>query len=250
MLPYHSFISWKLGPLTIQSFGLMMALGFLAAIYLFARQFKTEKEKDTAYNIGIITIVFGVLGSRLLYVAQNPGALGSALSFFNFWEGGLSWFGGFFGAVIACAVYIRLKGLNFWAIADKLAPSIALGHAFGRLGCILGDGGHVGKLTAMPWGFDVNGEIRHVTAWYEMIGLLLLFGVLMLARKKSRWMRKGSMFGLYLAGYGVIRFVSDFFRVDPIYLGLTAAQYSCIVMFIAGTGLIAVNLMRKIKKDQ
>ena len=248
MLPYHSFISWKLGPLTIQSFGLMMALGFLAAIYLFAKQFKSEKERDIAYNIGIIAIVSGVLGSRLMFVVQNPSALSSAWAFFNFWEGGLSWFGGFIAAVIACAVYIRLKGWDFLKTADKLAPSIALGHAFGRLGCILGDGGHVGKLTTMPWGFDVNGEIRHVTAWYEMIGLLILFCGLTLARKKLKGMYKGFMFGLYLVGYSVIRFVSDFFRVDPTYYGLTLAQYFCMIGFIAGAVLIAVGLRIRANK--
>jgi phosphatidylglycerol:prolipoprotein diacylglycerol transferase len=181
-------------------------------------------------------------------VLQNPGSVGDLLGFFNFWEGGLSWFGGFVGALIACAVYIRIKGLDFWGMADRLAPSIALGHAFGRLGCILGDGGHVGKLTTMPWGFEVNGEIRHVTAWYEMIGLLILFGVLMLTRKKFLGTHKGALFGLYLAGYGVIRFVSDFFRLDPTYFGLTLAQYFCIAIFILGTGLIAMSLMRKTKK--
>lgn len=242
MLPYHSFISWKLGPFTIQSYGLMMAIGFLVGIYLFARRFKTENGRETAYNLGIIIIIAGILGSRLLYVLQNPGMVSGIIGFFSFWDGGLSWFGGFLGALIACAIYIRLKGLDFWDTADRLAPSIAIGHAFGRIGCILGDGGHVGKLTTMPWGFDVNGEIRHVTAWYELVGLLVLFGLLLLIGKR-RW-QKGFVFGAYMVGYGLIRFVSDFFRIDPTYYGLTMAQYFCILLFLAGAGLMIAGALR------
>ena len=242
MLPYHSFISWKLGPVTIQSFGLMMALGFLVATYVIARQFRGKEEKEHAYNLAIIAIVAGVIGSRILFFVENPLEFASIWSFFRFWDGGLSWFGGFLGGLLGCLAYIRVKGLGFWNVADRMAPALALGHAFGRLGCILGDGGHVGKITTMPWGFDVNGigVSRHVTAWYEMLGLLALFGILMAFRKKKPY--TGFVFHSYLIGYGLLRFVSDFFRADPTYLGLTIAQYSSIALFTTGLIMIIAGL--------
>ena len=244
MLPYHSFYFWKLGPVTIQSYGLMMALGFLAGTWILARQFKGKTEKEHAYNLAIIAIVAGVIGSRILYFIENPGELSSFWIFFHFWEGGLSWFGGFLGGLIGCLAYIKLKRLSFWNVADKMAPALAIGHAFGRIGCILGDGGHVGKVTTMPWGFDVNGlgVGRHVTAWYELIGLLILFGVLMAMRKKKPY--TGFIFQSYLMGYGLIRFVSDFFRTDPTYFGLTIAQFTSIAIFLAGAMLMAAGFGR------
>ncbi len=252
MLPYHSFISWKIGPITIQSFGLMMALGFLAATYVLARQFKAGKEREHAYNLAMVAVVAGVIGSRILFAIENPGAVSGFIEFFYFWEGGLSWFGGFLGGLLGVIAYIRINKLGFWNIADKMAPAIAIGHSFGRLGCILGDGGHVGKITSMPWGFDVDGigVGRHVTAWYEMIGLAALFGVFMLLRKKKPF--PGFVFYSYLVGYGLIRFVSDFFRTEPTYMGLTVAQYMSIGLFTAGIGLMAAGFWRKkagIKKE-
>jgi prolipoprotein diacylglyceryl transferase len=225
--------------MTLQSFGLMLALGFLAGTFLFVRKFRGEQERENAYNLAIIAIVAGVLGSRVLFWLENPSAISGVLDFFSFWKGGLSWFGGFFGALLGVVAYIKLKGLGFWAIADKAAPSVAIGQVLGRMGCILGDGGHVGKLTTMPWGFDVNGEVRHVTAWYEMLGAAAVFVILTRLGKGKH--RPGFIFGAYLVGYGLVRFVSDFFRIDPAYFGLTIAQYICIVMAIAGSALIAKN---------
>jgi phosphatidylglycerol---prolipoprotein diacylglyceryl transferase len=245
MLPYHSFISWKLGPITIQSFGLMMAIGFLIAAYLFGKQFKDARDKEHAYNLAIISVVAGVIGSRILFFFENPAQLTGLMEFFRFWDGGLSWFGGFIGALIGFAAYVLLNKLNFMRMADKIAPSIAIGHAFGRIGCILGDGGHVGKITTMPWGFDVDGEIRHVTAWYELIGLLALFVTLLALRKRKPY--DGFLFHFYLIGYGLIRFVSDFFRTEPTYYGLTVAQYFSIGLFLAGVAMMAVSLVRQNK---
>jgi phosphatidylglycerol:prolipoprotein diacylglycerol transferase len=248
MLPYLSFISWKIGPITIQSFGLMMAIGFLVGSYLFARQFKSSREKEHAYNLAMIVIVSGVIGSRILFFLENPAELTGLLMFFNFWQGGLSWFGGFVGGVIGFVAYVLLNRLSFIRLADRAIPSIAIGHAFGRIGCILGDGGHVGKITTMPWGFDVDGigVARHVTAWYELIGLLALFVTLLAMRKKKPY--EGFLFHMYLVGYGMIRFVSDFFRIEPTYYGLTVAQYFSIGLFLAGAAMMTVSLVKQRKQ--
>jgi len=150
MLPYKSFFSWNLGPITIQSFGLMFSIAILVAIYFILKEFKTKKQQDHIYNLTIIAIIAGIVGARLVYVFQNWSNFSNLLSMLNFVDGGLSWFGGLIGGFLGVALYLKLKKLDFWRYADAFAPSLAIGQAIGRIGCILGDGGHVGKLTNMP----------------------------------------------------------------------------------------------------
>lgn len=230
----------------------MMAIGFLVGLYVLSREFKKGKEREHAYNLVIIAIVAGVIGSRILFFIENPGELTGPGEFFRFWDGGLSWFGGFIGGLLGCLAYIKIKKLHFWNVVDKMAPALAIGHAFGRVGCILGDGGHVGKMTTMPWGFDVDGlgVGRHVTAWYELVGLIALFGLLVTIRKSGKKPYTGFLFHTYLVGYGILRLVSDFFRVEATYMGLTIAQYASIAMIAAGFAMIGTSLWRNGKKPQ
>jgi len=167
------------------------------------------------------------------------------LSIFKIWEGGLSWVGGLIGGIVAGFLYIRFNKLKFWKYADAVAPSIAIGHAIGRIGCILGDGGHVGKLTTMPWGFLVNGEIRHVTAWYGLIIESFNFFILWKLRKKKYY--DGFLLMLYILLYSTFRFIIDFFRVDPTYYYLTATQWILIVLFLISGYFLFKNLKGKIK---
>lgn len=248
MLPYRSFFSWNLGPITIQSFGLMFSIAILVAIYFILKEFKTKKQQDHIYNITIIAIIAGIAGARIVYVIENWSIFsGNLLSMFNFIDGGLSWFGGLIGGFLGVALYLKLKKLDFWRYADVFAPSLAIGQAVGRIGCILGDGGHVGKLTNMPWGFNVNGEIRHVTAWYSAINLVILF--LILRKLKASKPFKGFLFLFYLTYYSTTRFIIDLLRIDQRYFGLTLTQYICVVIFFT-SGTLLIKNMNKNKKGK
>lgn len=243
MLPYKSFFSWNLGPITIQSFGLMFSIAIIVATYFVLKEFKTKKQKEHIYNLVLIGVLAGIAGARIVYVLENWSMFsGSLASILNFIDGGLSWFGGLIGGSLGVLAYLKIKKLDLLRYADAFAPSLAIGQAIGRIGCVLGDGGHVGKLTTMPWGFNVNGEIRHVTAWYSAINLTILFFILKKLKESKPF--KGFLFLFYLTYYSATRFMIDLFRIDPRYYGLTMSQYfSLIIFFVSGTLLI-----RNIKK--
>ncbi len=239
-LQYHSFISWKFGPLTIQSYGLFVAIAFLAGIFLAVKEAKKRKiNAGQVYDLSFYILIGGIVGARAAHVIEYWHNFGSFIDVFNIWQGGMSFFGGFLGALLLAFVYIKAKKLDFWGYVDLFTPSLVLGHAIGRIGCILGDGGHVGRLTAMPWGFLVDGEVRHVTAYYSLVFLILLFVFLFKVKdKKIIKENAGSLFLAYLLAYSAGRFVIDLFRADPTYAGLTITQWFLTAAFLVSSTLL------------
>lgn len=253
MFYYKSFLSVDLGFIKIQAWGFMVAIAFLVALWLAIREAERRKlNKDHVYGIVTIALIGGILGSRLAnvlgnwnYYAANP------LDILKIWEGGLSFFGGFITVLVLIFFYLKKKKARILSYLDALVPSVAIGHAIGRTGCIFGDGGHLGKITTKPWGamiLNKEGEFysqaRHLTSLYEMIELSLIFIVLYLLRKKRYF--EGFLFSIYAVMYSFARFFTDFYRIDPTYFGLTPAQWISIALFgIFGTFII-VN-RKKIK---
>ena len=114
MLPYKSFISWDIGPLTIQSFGVMFAIAIAVAVYLALKQLKTKQEKEYGYNIALIVVIFGLIGARFLHVIQYWDLYkGDWFAIINLIQGGLTWYGGLIGGLIAAIAYIKIKKLDF-----------------------------------------------------------------------------------------------------------------------------------------
>jgi len=245
-LPYYSFISWKLGPLTIQSYGVFVAIAFLAGMFLAVKEAKKRKiNTEHVYDLTFYILIGGIIGARIAHVIEYWHNFGNFIDIFKIWQGGMSFFGGFLGALLLAFVYIKLKKLDFWKIADLFTLPLVLGHAIGRIGCILGDGGHVGRLTTMPWGFLVNGEVRHVTAYYSFVFLILLFALLFKIKdKKIIKENAGSLFLAYLLVYSIGRFVIDLFRADPAYAGLTITQWFLTAAFL----ISSILLYKKWKK--
>jgi len=242
-LPYYSFISWKLGPLTIYSYGLFVAIAFLAGIFLAVKGAKKRNiSTEQIYDLIFYIIIASISGARIAYVIEYWHNFDSFIDIFKIWEGGLSFIGGLIGALIAVFAYVKLKKLNFWKTADIFAPALALGHAIGRIGCYL-TGLHIGKLTTVPWAVMVNNELRHQTALYDIIAESANFLILWKLRTKKAF--DGFLFLLYLMMYSTERFVIDFFRADPLYYGLTATQWSLIFVF-----LIAGFLFIRYKKTE
>jgi len=250
MLPYKSFISWNVFGIEVYSFGLMVAIGFLSAFYLTSYLNKKKGLPQERINdFFFYCLVGGIIGSRLAYVIENYSDFSNFIDIFKIWQGGLSFFGGLLGAFILCYLYIKKNKLDFFMYADMIIPSLVLGQFFGRIGCILGDGGHVGKITTMPWGFLIKGHpkiilnetIRHVTAYYSIIFLLIIFCILMFLKQYK--LRKGVLFSSYLIMFSVARFISDFFRIDPLYYGLTITQW--FLMFVCVLGVIIIFKKRK-----
>ncbi|MBW3000033.1 prolipoprotein diacylglyceryl transferase [Candidatus Woesearchaeota archaeon] len=231
-LPYNSFITFDLGPVTIHAYGIMVAVGFIAAILIGLWGAKRKKlNPEHIYGLAVWIIIGAIAGSRIFYVigswqyfAANP------IEILVLWKGGLSYIGGLIGALTTTYFYIKNCKLPYWKYADVVAPGIALGHVFGRIGCILGDGGHIGKITTMPWGVIVEGQLRHMTAFYDMIAELIIFGILIYLMKRKSF--EGFLLPSYVMLYCSQRFFTDFLRIDQIYLGLTGTQYTCILLFL------------------
>jgi phosphatidylglycerol:prolipoprotein diacylglycerol transferase len=217
----------------------MVAIGFALAIWLALKEAKRKKlDPEKIYGIATIALIGGILGCRALWLIENwRYYLTNPLETLKIWDGGMSYFGGLIAVTLMFVWYVKKHKLNFFKYADSVTPALILGQALGRIGCILGDGGHLGKITIMPWGALYNGEVRHLTAAYELIGLIILFTIFMHLRKKQVF--DGFLFTTYMVSYGVLRLITDYFRADPTYFGLTLAQYISIAMItLFGTILI------------
>jgi len=247
MLPYIYYPEIHLWKLTIMTWGLIAAIGFLSAVFVSIKEAKFRNiNEDNIYDLLFILIFSGIIGSRIMHIILNWSDYSqNLLKIFAVWEGGLAFYGGFILAVIAMLLYIRIKKLNFWEYADIITPGFVIGHAIGRIGCYIADGGHIGRATTMPWGVLYNGQLVHSTSIYSTVLLFALFGLLIYLRRKSIYKStKGLLFLTYVITYAAGRFIIDIFRIDPTYFGMTVTQYALIAVFIAA----AVITGKKLKK--
>ncbi len=228
---YHPIL-FSIGPLKIYTWGLIVFLSFLISYFLLTKFTKNKK----IHNLAIYIILGAFIGARLLNFILYYNEYSSFLEILKIWQGGLEISGGFIGAFIFGFSYIKLNKLKFWKTADILTIPIVLGIALGRIACIVGDGGHLGKQTTFFLGTLVNNQILHYTAVYSFIAMSILFFILLYLRTKKLF--RGFLFLFTLIYYGITRFIIDLTRVDPTYYGLTFAQYSCIILFIIGTTIL------------
>ena len=235
----------KIGPVTVYSYGLMAALGFLLGGYLLERELKrVGKNKELAGSIIIAAIIGGIVGSKIYYLIQNPHLLHQDFFGSVFSGAGLIWYGGIIGGTLTVTWWIRRKGLPFLLVADLMAPLLLLGQGMGRMGCFLSGDGCYGPPSDVPWAMTFpNGVVPttvpvHPTPLYDTILLVTLFFILWSLRKKN--FKPGTFFGIFGIFMGLERFVTEFWRTDPKYiLGfLSEAQLISILLFLSGVGLI------------
>ena len=223
-IPSPGADSLNIGSLELRAYGLMIALGVLAAAWLFARRF-TERghSPELASSTTVWAVIAGLIGSRIYHVITDwktyEGNWGEA---WQIWEGGL----GIPGAVAAAAavmwVYARQKGIPLSDIADSVAPALPLGQAIGRWGNWFNQELY-GRPTDLPWALEIDPEHRrlqyldddtfHPTFLYECIWNLALVGVLLWVGKRFT-LKPGRLFGLYVLGYSLGRLWIEFIRVD------------------------------------
>ncbi|MFC1714082.1 prolipoprotein diacylglyceryl transferase [Candidatus Poribacteria bacterium] len=241
----------QIGAIKIYSYGLMMAMAFLAADFLLRRELKRAGlAADMGDLIVIGAVVGGIIGAKLYSITENlndPDAL-SLRSIFS--GSGLVWYGGFVGGTIAVLAIIRLKRAPLLKVLDLLAPILILGYAFGRMGCFLSGDGCYGPPTDLPWGMSFpNGTVPtlervHPAPLYEITMSLVVFAFLWKIRRRITPV--GWNFGLYLTLAGIERFIAEFWRRTPVVaLGLTMAQFLGIVSIAAGT-----VMMLYLRKEQ
>jgi len=234
----------------------MVALGFLAGLWTASRRgLGAGIAADRILDLGPWLIIGTILGARTLYVVsywREEFAGEPITEVFKVWRGGLVFYGGLIGASLGCVLYVRLKNLPLWKVADTVAPSIALGNVFGRIGCLM-NGCCYGRECHLPWAITFPPGSRpappgvplHPTQIYDsLLNLGLYLGLAWLYRCKKF---DGQVFAAYLVGYALFRSVVEVFRGDypQHYLGgwATPAQVVSIGVLSAGV-LLWVSLPR------
>ena len=204
---------------------------------------------DAAIWVGAAALV----GGRLLYVVQNEldSLAEHPAHVLMIWMGGLSFYGGLIGAIIALIVFARRRGLLLLGVLDVAAPAAAIGQAIGHLGCLIG-GDSYGIPTDLPWAviytnpaaMAPRGVALHPTQAYEAILLALLFVVLWLGRRRLERLGAGGIAAAYLSGLAAIRFGLFYLRDEPaVLLGLKTAQL--IGLFVALLAVLLLVLARR-----
>lgn len=233
-----------LGPLTLQTFGLCFALGFLASGALVARRLRElERPRDWAYELVFSALIGGLIGSRVDYILQNLDSVGDDVLGALFSGSGLVWFGGVVGGAAGVLIWARLRGFLGPTLLDVCAPALALGYAIGRVGCQLSGDGDYGVASDLPWamaypeGTVATTEEVHPTPIYETLAMGL--AALVLWRLRDRF-RPGTLFGLYLLLSGIERLLVEVIRRnEAVVAGLTLAQLISIVLIGAGAAIVA-----------
>jgi len=229
----------QIGPITLQTFGLMFALGFLAAgALIWKRLGELGKPQDWAYEMAFSAMAGGIIGSRLYYVVENYSSVKGDLIGHLFSGSGLVWYGGAIGGAIAVLTWAWYRGFLSLVLLDICAVPLAVGYAIGRIGCQLSGDGDYGKAWNGPWamaypdGTVPTDQKVHPTPVYETLAMGL--GAYFLWQLRDRF-RAGVLFALYLMLAGGERFLVEFLRRNEKgVLGLTQPQLESIAMFVAG----------------
>jgi phosphatidylglycerol:prolipoprotein diacylglycerol transferase len=238
-----------IGPLTLQTFGLMFALGFIVAGMVLAKRFEELKRPpDWAYEMVFVALIGGLVGARIDFLIQNWSEVSDDLLGNVFSGSGLVWFGGAVGGAIAVVAWARWRGIRGWLIADIAAVPLALGYAIGRIGCQLSGDGDYGIPWDGPWAMAYpEGTVPttvevHPTPVYETISVgLIAYG---LWRVRDRF-TVGMLFAIYLVLTGVERFLIEFIRRnDDLAFGLTQAQLISVAMIVFGATWLGIRARR------
>jgi len=237
--------------ISIKTFGVMFALGFLACGAVVARRLRElGKPVDWAYEIVFAALLGGVVGARAYYVIQNYSQVKHDLIGSIFSGSGLVWYGGAIGGAIAVLVWMRWRHAFELRMFDMCATALALGYAIGRIGCQVSGDGDYGIRSSLPWAMGYpHGTVPtppgvrvQPTPIYETVTMCLLAYALWRLRDR---VRPGVVFALYLVGSGLERFLVEFIRRNKeVLIGLTAPQLESVALFVIGLAWLAMMMRR------
>lgn len=243
VIPWFELPSLSLGPVTIQSFGVLSALGILLATLLTSRAARElGKDPQVPVDFAVAGVLAGVVGGHLVHLlAYHPEELHDPWRVVMLWEG-LSSMGGLAGGVIAAVVWFRVKRIRFADYADAFALGVAPGWGVARIGCFTVHD-HPGVLTSFPLAVRFPDGPRHDLGLYEAIVLLSLGALLWILHRRGAL--RGRLLPLLAVVYGVARFFLDFLRArdvpyaDARHFGLTFAQYAAVLLVAWGAAGLA-----------
>lgn len=248
----------RIGPLTVHSYGFLIAVAFLVALGLANRQAsKVGLPREQMTDLGFYTLIAAILGSRIFFIFTDLSHfLSHPLDMFKIWEGGLVFYGGIIFAVPTAVWYAKKTSMPVWQTADIWAPSIAIGHAIGRLGCFCAGCCYGKPAEGIPWAvvftnpesLAVKGVPLHPSQIYESLAEFTNFLVLISFRRYQTF--KGQLFCLYLINYSIIRSVVELFRGDEargfIFSGFSISQGISVALFVSAA-VMMVWLKRRNK---
>lgn len=218
---------FRIGNFPINTYGVWLAVGLLLALFVASKLAERDGlKRDRIYDLGLWTIIGGLLGSKILMMFTEENVQIFSLDFLR--SGGV-YYGGFIGGFLALVFLIRFYKMPFWKVSDAFAPGVALGQVFGRQGCFSA-GCCWGKPTDLPWGvhFTEHGHeytgvpvygpdgadlYLHPTQLYESFIMLAVFGFLIWLHRRKKF--DGQVFIAYAIIYSIVRFTIEFFRDDP-----------------------------------
>ncbi len=212
-------VLFRIGEFEITSFGALVAIAMLAGLWLFERERRRSGLPENTLDAGMAGVFGGLVGAKVAWAIEHAGREGPFLDLLLS-RGGLSWFGGFAGGLLAGILVLRYRRQSVLAVLAAATPALALAHAIGRIGCFL-VGDDYGIPSTLPWavafpeGLPPTSIPVHPTQLYESAALLPVAWLL------QRWRRQGRrdqfVLGAYLVSTGLLRFGIEFLRLrDPI----------------------------------
>ncbi len=257
--PQFDPVAIHLGPIAVRWYGLMYLVAFVLVVVLGKIRARRNlltgwhpRDVDDMLFYGVFGVILGgrlgyVLFYKPLYYAAHPAEI------FEIWSGGMSFHGGFLGVLVAMWLFARRRNKRWLDVTDFIAPLCPLGLGAGRIGNFI-NGELVGRVTDVPWAMiypQVDNLPRHPSQLYNAaLEGLLLFAVLWMFAARPRPM--GAVSGLFLLGYGTVRFVEEFAREPDAFLGylaggLTMGQLLSLPMIVLGAGMMAWAYRRAAK---
>jgi phosphatidylglycerol:prolipoprotein diacylglycerol transferase len=239
---------FSIGPFTVHTFGLMMALGFVAAAVVSHFEFKRKGlDPERIYWLTIAAAVGGLLGSKIHYLLLHIDELKGDPLASAFSGAGLVWYGGFIGGIAVALVVMSLYRMPWAKVLDAAAPAMAIGYAFGRLGCFL-NGDDYGRPSTLPWAMEFPkgspptypGVAVQPTQLYESLASLVIFAILLWLR--LRFKRDWAMLCAYLVMAGLERFLVEFVRFQR--EGQLQQQYLALATAIVSAAALVWLLRR------
>lgn len=246
-----------LGPLQLRAYGLMIALGVLAAVWLTGRRFEQRGigTRDDAAALALWAVPAGVIGARLYHVITDWQRFEDRpADIVKIWEGGLGIWGGIALGVLVGVWVARRRGLPVGLVVTCATPALALAQAIGRWGNWRNQE-LFGRPTDLPWGLEVSpakvadagypsGTLFHPTFLYESLWNLALCGTLLwIDRRWGERLKPGRLFAVYVAGYTFARFFIERIRIDPAntIAGLRVNEWVSAIVFVAAVAYLAVD---------
>lgn len=258
-------VIFALGPLEVRWYSLAYIAGLLIGWWLMGRLNRKQPEvlSQTQLDDLLMWVLGGVvLGGRVGYVLfyNLPYFMEYPLEALKIWEGGMSFHGGMLGVILAVYWFCRRQGISFWQVIDMAAVVTPIGLFFGRLANFI-NGELFGRITDSAIGmvFPHGGELpRHPSQLYEaaLEGICLFLILLLVASRVDYRRTSGLLSGVFLAGYGVSRFIVEFFREPDIQLGLVGGgvfsmgQLLSLPMILCGLVLIKIAIAKKVAVQQ